>query len=120
METQKSRLDLFLILLLLALAVVLVDERWLRAGVTILPALLLIQRAGAGGQAGASAGAVADHPGPSSHADVEAHVDELKKQIREFYSTCHLMASGQLAPELAKERAAITERQLNALLAKVG
>lgn len=119
METQRSHLDLILILVLLAGAVLLVDDRWLRAAVTIVPALLLMQRASSPTSGEAAGAAGTPTPDRRTDADVRAHVDELLKQIREFYSTCHLMASGQLAPELAKERASITERALNSLLAKV-
>ena len=51
--------------------------------------------------------------------DVRGHVEELLKHFREFYSTCHLMASGAMEPDAAKDRAGGIERNLNKLLAEL-
>jgi hypothetical protein len=50
---------------------------------------------------------------------VRGYIDDLLKHFREFYTTCHLMAGGQLEPEEAKDLAAGIERRLNALLAEI-
>ena len=47
------------------------------------------------------------------------YIETLLKHFRQFYTTCHLMAAGQLEPEEAKSRAAKMERELNTLLAEV-
>ena len=118
METKRVSLDVILILLLLALAVFLVDERWLRAGVSIVPALLLLQRAKT---AAPVAGAQAEADNTERRADpmIRGYIEELLRQIREFYTTCHLMTGGELGPAAAKDRVTAIERSLNLLLAKV-
>lgn len=119
MEAKRSSLDLVLILLLLGLAVALVDDRLIRAGITLVPALLLVQRAGVGGSSSSAAPEAKVASERRVDVDVRSYVDDLLKQIREFYSTCHLMTSGGLAPDAAKERATAIEKNLNLLLAKV-
>ena len=47
------------------------------------------------------------------------YIETLLKHFRQFYTTCHLMAAGQLEPKEAKSRAAEIERELNTLLAEV-
>ena len=121
METNKSSLDLVMILVLLAFAVVLIDDRLIRAGVTFVPALLLVQRAAALAAGGREPPKSERYQASkrSSNEDVRGYLDELLKDIKEFYTTCHLMAGGQLPPEEAKERASGIEKKLNLLLAKV-
>ena len=120
MESKGSSLDLFLILGLLTFAVVLIDDRWIRAAVTVVPALLLVQRASV--VASWRAGQVGETSSSSERradGDVRGYVEELLKQIREFYATCHLLAGGKISPEDAKAQAGKVEKSLNLLLAKV-
>lgn len=117
METKRSSLDLFLIFLLLALAVLLVEERWLRAGVTILPTLLLVQRASTFAPPETAAAAV--RGANNTESDVKGYIDEVQKQIRDLYATCHLMSGGGLEPEAARERTSRIERELDLLLARL-
>ena len=54
MNSQKDRFTVFLEVAVIAFAIVLVDDRWVRVGLGLLPALLLAQRAlggaGVGGE----------------------------------------------------------------------
>jgi len=105
-----------LLLFVLAFAVVIVDEWWLRALIAVVPALLLAQRAvGGSAQEEAKVGA-ADR---RADIDTRSSIDELLKHIREFYLTCHLMGSGKMNPEAAAQKVAQLERKLNRLLARV-
>jgi len=115
---KGDKLTVVLLLVLIAFAVIVVDERWLRAAIALVPALLLAQRA-------VLAPAAQLPATPESGSDrrrddeVRHHIDELLKRFREFYATCHLMAGGHLAPEEAKDLAVGIERRLNGLLAEI-
>ena len=121
---KGDKLTIVLLLALVAFAVIIVDERWLRAAIAFVPALLLAQRAMLSVD-------VAEPPPLTGHAaqaasderradtDVRGHIDELLKSFREFYTTCHLMATGNLEPDEAKDLAAGIERRLNKLLAEI-
>jgi hypothetical protein len=122
---KNERMSVFLMVTLLAFAVVLVDERLLRTALAVLPALMLAQRALAAevpppaptGAAAPSAG-----PGPDERRkdeEVRSYIEQLLKHFREFYTTCHLMSMNVLTVEAAEERANNLERDLNRLLAKV-
>ena len=127
MEQQNDKTTVFFMVAVMAFAIVLVDDRWVRVGLGLLPALLLAQRAlmgsGVGAASaplvGAAAAAAAKADDRRASEAVRGHIDELLKHFREFYTTCHLMASGSLEPEEAKDLAAGIERRLNALLAQV-
>jgi len=124
---KNETLSVFLMVTLLAFAVVLVDERLLRTAIAVLPALMLAQKA-LGMQrkteAEAAAAAAAEKPpvatGQERRQDelVRGYIEELLKYFREFYTMCHLMGS-VLTVEAAEERANNLERDLNQLLAKV-
>ena len=130
MEQQNDKATVFFMVAVMAFAMVLVDDRWVRVGLGLLPALLLAQRAllgagigateeylvGAAAEAQRAGGATEDRRGDDA---VRGYIDELLKHIREFYTTCHLMAGGQMEPEEAKNVAAGVERQLNRLLAEI-
>jgi len=99
----------------MAFAIVLVDDRWVRVGLGLLPALLLAQRALAGsGVGGEPVRPEADRRKSSSIRD---DIQELLKLIREFYQTCHMVAVGQLEPSKAKAKAQVVERRLNLMMA---
>ncbi len=119
MESRDDRTTIFFLVAVMACAIILVDDRWVRAGLGLLPALLLAQRAlmgaGVGGAKDSQLGAAdrrEDHR-------AREHIETLLKHFRQFYTTCHLMAAGGLEPEEAKSRAAGIERELNTLLAEV-
>ena len=118
MESKRGWGDVVLMVLLILFAVVLVDERWIRTGITLVPVLLLAQRA-----AHSRRHAVAEAPRGTVERRIDnetrAHIEELLKHFREFYASVHLMEKGQLSPEEAKGWAAHLERELNALLAQV-
>jgi hypothetical protein len=116
---QGDKVTVILLVVLVAFAVLIVDERWLRAAIAFVPTMLLAQRA-------VQARLATRTPAPSVGAanrredqDIRAHIDDLLKHFREFYTTCHLMAAGQLEPEEAKDLAGGIERRLNKLLAEV-
>jgi hypothetical protein len=105
-----------LLLCVLAFAVVIVEEWWLRTLIAFVPALLLAQRAIIGAQQeGEKVGAAERR----ADVDVRGSIDELLKHIREFYSTCHLMGTGRMDPTEALEKAGMQEKDLNRLLAEV-
>lgn len=117
MAQQNDKTTVFFMLTVMAFAIVLVDDRWVRVGLGLLPALLLAERALMGSGVG-------EEPriGAADRRDdgaVRGYIDDLLKHFREFYTTCHLMAGGQLEPEEAKDLAAGIERRLNALLAEI-
>ena len=105
-----------LLMFVLAFGVVIVDERWLRVLVAIVPALLLAQRAIlAQGQKEEQVGA----EDRRDDLDTRGAIDELIQFIREFYLTCHLMGAGKMDSEDAMEKVAAQEKDLNRLLARV-
>ena len=73
MNSQKDSFTVFLEIVVIAFAIVLVDDRWLRVGLGLLPALLLAQRAlvgaGVGGTKYSRLGAV---PGPARNPHVSS------------------------------------------------
>ena len=103
---------------LLALIVLLVDERLLRGALAILPAMLLAQRAiGAtreqtdGDWTGIHDRRMAEH--------VRMHVEKLLAYFREFYAMNHLMSTGGMDSQEALVRANEIEKSLNRLLDEV-
>ncbi len=97
-------------------AVVLVDDRWVRVGLGLLPALLLAQRALSGAGVGAQGPPQGDGE-RRTDSGLRDKIQELLKLIREFYTTCHMVAVGQLEPSKAKAKAQVVERRLNQMMA---
>lgn len=118
MEKSES-FSVFLMVSLLAFAVVIVDERLLRTAVAILPALWLAQRALHAGTSGAEPEPPIAQEERRTDTEVRAYVDRLLKHLREFYTTCHLMGTHVLSPDAAEERANTIEKELNRLLADI-
>lgn len=118
METG-DKVTVVLLVILVAFAVVIVDERWLRAAVAFVPTMLLAQRALYPPNNVQTQGAPVGAANRRADEEVRAHIDDLLKHFREFYTTCHLMAGGQLEPAEAKDLAAGIERRLNRLLAEI-
>jgi len=110
--------SIVLLIFVMLFAVVIVDERWLRVAIAFVPTLLLAQQ-------GLKAFADDEDKSASGWADrrtdleMRGSVDELLRHIREFYLTCHMMATGKITPDDAVEKAAQQELQLNRLLARV-
>jgi hypothetical protein len=102
----------------LVLIVYLVDGRWLRAALSLAPALVLAYRPF---RAGTGEEGRLEEEGMERRRDLDMRgaVDELLRHIREFYLTCHLMATGKLSPDDAVEKAAQQELELNRLFARV-
>ena len=112
---EKSQIGTILFeVALLILAVIIVDERLLRAGLAFVPALLLAQRAAnaaSGGQPGWAA------PGERRvDGDARDHIKRLLAHFREFYATCHLMGKGEISAPEALRRTGDLEVELNRLL----
>lgn len=116
---KNETLSVGLMVLLLAFAVVIVDDRWVRAVIALLPALMLAQRALAHARAPAEPEEEEDPADRREDHEVRGYVDELLKHFREFYTTCHLMGTGVLTPQAAEQRATSLERELNRLLATI-
>jgi hypothetical protein len=116
-QQQNDKVTVLFMLGVMTFAVILVDDRWVRAGLSLLPALLLAQRAVMGVGVG--------HAGPPEGDDrrsdtgVRDRIHELLKLIREFYTTCHMVAVGQLEPSKAKAKAQVVERRLNTMMAEM-
>lgn len=51
--------------------------------------------------------------------DVREQIRQLLSLIREFYTTCHMVAVGQLEPSKAKAKAQDVEEKLNAMTARM-
>jgi hypothetical protein len=116
---EKSDLwEVMFLLLVLAFALVIVEERWLRVAVAFVPSLLLVQRA-LRGSAGVSGHGLPE--GEERRVDEETRraVDELLRHIREFYLTVHLVGTGRMDSEEATEKIAELEGKLNRLLARM-
>lgn len=117
---KSERFSVFLMVGLLAFAVVLVDERWLRTGVAVLPALMLAQKAlGVGRPPETPVAALTSEDDRRHDLEMRAHVEQLLKHFREFYTTCHLMSVNVLTIQAAEERANNLERDLNQLLGRI-
>lgn len=54
-----------------------------------------------------------------SNFELREQVKSLLGLIREFYTTCHMVAVGQLEPSKAKAKAQTVERQLSEMMAKI-
>ncbi len=116
---KHETLSVFLMVVLLAFAVVLVDERLLRTGLAVLPALMLAQKALGMGRSAPAVAAVAPPDERRHDEEMRGHVEQLLKHFREFYTTCHLMAVNVLTAEAAEQRVNNLERDLNQLLARI-
>ena len=117
MEKQDTGSVLILVFVL-AFAVIIIDETFLRTAVAFVPALLLMQRAWNAGTDQSQAPLV----GAANRrfdGNMRGAVDELLWHIREFYLTCHMWGTGKIDGEEAVEKAAEMEQKLNQLLARV-
>ncbi len=118
-QQSDDKVTVLFMLAVMAFAIVLVDDRWVRVGLGLLPALMLAQRALQGSGVGAKSAPRVGAADRRHDAEVRRYIDQLLKHFREFYTMCHLMAQGTLDPAEAKDLAAGLERRLNALLAEV-
>ena len=116
MTSGNDKTTVFFMLGVMTFAIILVDDRWVRVGLGLLPALLLAQRAVVGVGVGATGEA---RPSVERRTDVgvREQIQELLKLIRDFYTTCHMVAIGQLEPSKAKAKAQVVERRLNQMMA---
>jgi hypothetical protein len=119
MEEKKSdNGTVITLLLVLAFAVILVDDVAIRVAIALLPALLLAQRAmDAGG--GSNLNPSFTGPDRRRDPDTRASVDELLGHVREFYLTVHMAGAGTIDSEEMLARTSKVERKLNQLLARL-
>jgi hypothetical protein len=112
---------IFLMLAVVALAIVLVDDRWVRLGFALPPAFLLARRALVGSGVRPAADAAVATPAEERRSDrgVRQQIQDLLALIREFYTTCHMVAVGQLEPSKAKAKAQVVEGKLNEMMASM-
>ena len=59
------------------------------------------------------------HEERRSNLELREQVKALLGLIREFYTTCHMVAVGQLEPSKAKAKAQTVERQLGEMMARI-
>ena len=120
-QETNEKLAIFFILVVVTLAIVLVDDRWVRLGFGLPPSLLLARRAllGSGVAPAPAAAAKAPSEDRRSNAGVRKQIHELLALIRDFYTTCHMVAVGQLEPSKAKAKAQVVEGQLNDMMASM-
>jgi hypothetical protein len=83
------------------------------------PSLLLAWKAMSAGKRPADEGVSQEILDRRKDDRTRQHVDQLLKEFREFYSTCHLISVEEISMDAAKERAAAIELRLNRLLAQV-
>ena len=125
MPSSALRVVVVLALVVVAVAAAYVESMGLRVALVVVPALFLTQRALAGTASDVGA------RGPASEVDavrrevekdrrsdvaVRRHIRQLLELIRDFYSTCHMVAVGQLSPAKAKARARDVEEKLNEIM----
>ena len=119
MNSSDKGTILFLIALI-AVAVVLVDDVGVRVAMTLVPALLLAQRAMAvGREAEPLVGAAKHVPDRRSDYDARHDIGESLSHFREFYTTCHLFGQQRISASEAQERTAMLGKKLNQLLARL-
>ncbi len=117
MDEKPALGTIFFHVALLAIIVLLVDERLMRGALAILPAMLLAQRAMSMGASQAKD--TGDWTGVDDRRmdeHVRKHVEKLLAHFREFYAMRYLMSSGGMTSEEALARANDIEKDLNRLL----
>ncbi len=110
---------IFVEVALLTIIVVLVDGTLLRAFMAFVPAMLLAQRALSAEGARAGESERSGHDERRVDSPARKHIDDFLSQFREFYTTCHLLGSGEISSGEALERTTDQERNLNRLLAEI-
>ena len=119
-QQSTSRTITIILVAAVAAAIVLVDDRWLRVGFALIPVLLLGHRALGGGTRGSHAeDSARGGEERRTNTKLREQVQALLTLIREFYTTCHMVAVGQLEPSKAKGKARDVERRLNAMMAEM-
>ena len=119
MNEQPAMGTILFHVVLLAIIVVLVDETLIRAGLAIIPGMLLAQRAMGGGAQAQTSGEWTGIHDQRMDEHVREHVEKLLGHFREFYAMNHLMASGKITSDEAMVRANEIEKKLNRLLDEV-
>ena len=117
-EKKPDNASVIILLVILALAVILVDETPVRVAISFVPALLLAQRAM---EAGGGSRINPTLVGPERRADktTRQNVDDLLAHVREFYLTVHLHGHGKMDQDQVLAQTSQLEKKLNRLLAEV-
>lgn len=126
MPPTAVRVVVVLALVVVAVAAAYVESMGLRVALVVVPALFLTQQAlaaagAAGGKDEAASIGVEEaarrlEEDRRSDLAVRRHIRQLLELIRDFYSTCHMVAVGQLSPAKAKARARDVEEKLNEIM----
>lgn len=119
MQSNTVRALIVLGLLIAVVAAAFVEARWLRAMLVIGPMLFIGQRALLSAVPRAAPSAAPTPPVDEdrrSDMTVRRHIKQLLELIRDFYSTCHMVAVGQLSPAKAKSKARDVEEKLNQMM----
>lgn len=121
MKPNTVRAVVALSLLVVALAAAFVEQRWIRAALVLLPTLFLAQKALLRATPTPVAEPVEPPPEEDRRSDMTTrrHVRQLLDLIREFYSTCHMVAVGQLAAPKAKEKARQVGEKLDFMMVEM-
>lgn len=118
MKPNTVRALVALSLLVVALAAAFVEQRWLRALLVLVPAVFLAQKALLRATPATVVEPVEPPPEEDRRTDmtIRRHFRQLLELIREFYSTCHMVAVGQLSPSKAKSKAREVEEKLDIMM----
>jgi hypothetical protein len=115
MDEQPALGTILFHVALLAIIVLLVDERLIRGALAIIPAMLIAQRALGATQA-KSTGDWTEVHDRRMDLHVREHVTKLLGRFRDFYAMVHLVSSGGMTSDEAMARAGELEMDLNRLL----
>jgi gas vesicle protein len=100
----------------MVVAVTIVDSVWLRAVLVLIPALVIATGALAGAHASDERDRIDER---RTNLTLRERIQELLDLIRDFYTTCHMVAVGQLEPSKAKAKAQAVERRLSEIMAEM-
>ncbi len=121
MKPNTVRAMVALSLLVVALAAAFVEQRWLRALLVLVPAIFIAQKALLRATPAPVVEPVEPPPEEDRRTDmtIRRHFRQLLELIREFYSTCHMVAVGQLSPSKAKSKAREVEEKLDIMMNEI-
>lgn len=121
MKPNTVRALVALSLLVVALAAAFVEQRWLRALLVIVPAIFMAQKALLRATPAPVVEPVEPPPEEDRRTDMTTrrHIRQLLELIREFYSTCHMVAVGQLAAPKAKKKARQVGEKLDFMMVEM-
>lgn len=121
MKPNTVRAMVALSLLVVALAAAFVEQRWIRVLLVIVPTLFIAQKALLRATPAPAAEPVEPPLEEDRRSDLTTrrHIRQLLDLIREFYSTCHMVAVGQLAAPTAKKKARQVGEKLDFMMVEM-